>query len=65
MEMLCISTFGTFGRIKNLSFNKVYRCKFINADRILIIDDSGMPKMHKKINFVNYENIKNLPIYTK
>lgn len=58
MKLLCISTFGRFGQIKNLTFNKVYNCKFIDSDKLLIIDDSKKPKMVTRLNFVDYEKIK-------
>jgi hypothetical protein len=62
MEMLCVSTFGLFGRIKGLSFNRVYKVKFFNKDKLLIINDFGKPQMVQSNNFVNYQNIKKLDI---
>jgi hypothetical protein len=58
MEMKCISTFGRFGQIKNLSFNKIYNCKFFSGDKILIIDDSGKPSFKPRINFISYDKLK-------
>jgi hypothetical protein len=59
MKLLCISTFDNVDQIKNLSFNKVYDCKFIHKDHLFIIDDKGNPKFIPRLNFVNYDIIKN------
>lgn len=58
MKMLCISTFGEFGQIKNLTFNKIYECKFYDSDKLLVLDDKGKPKFCNRQNFVNWEKIK-------
>lgn len=57
MKMLCISTFGRFGRIRNTTLNRIYECKFHDADKVLIIDDSGKPNMKPKSNFVSWEKM--------
>jgi len=58
MEMICISTFGRFGRIKGLSFNKVYVVKFFYNDKLVITNDFGKPQMVQSNNFVNWNNLK-------
>jgi len=58
MEMLCLSTFGRFGRIKGLSFNKIYQVKFFYKDMLVITNDFGKPQMLQSNNFVNYSNLK-------
>lgn len=58
MEMMCICSFGQFGRIKGISFNKIYKVKFFFKDKLLITNDFGRPQMVNYDNFVNYNNIK-------
>lgn len=55
--MLCISTFGRYGRLKNLTLNRIYECKFHYSDKILIIDDSGKPALRPKLNFASWEKM--------
>lgn len=59
MDMLCITSFGQFGKIKGLSFNKVYKVKFSFANKLLIINDFGKPQMVDQKNFVQYHSVKN------
>lgn len=58
MEMLCVCTFGRFGRIKGLSFNKFYVVKFFYKDELVITNDFGKPQMVQSNNFVNWNNLK-------
>lgn len=59
MKMLCISTFGRYGRLKYLTLNRIYECKFHYSDEILIIDDSGKPAMRPKLNFLSWKKMAN------
>ena len=59
MKMICISTFGRYGRFKHLTLNRIYECKFHCSDKILIIDDSGKPTLRPKINFLSWERMAN------
>jgi len=60
MEMICISSFGRFGRIKGISFNKVYKVKYKHGGKFLIINDLGKPQMVRSDNFMNYKNLLDL-----
>lgn len=64
MEMVCLSTFGQFGRIKGLSFHKVYKVKFYYLDKLLITNDFGKPQMVDSNNFVSWDYLKNFSQYT-
>lgn len=57
MKVLCISTFGQFGRIKHLTLNRTYESKFHTKDKIIIIDDSGRPSAKSKLNFIEWEKM--------
>jgi len=56
--VLCISTFGPLGKLKGISFNRVYNVKFFYKNELFIINDFGKPQFFKSDNFVNYQNIK-------
>lgn len=58
MEMLCISSFDEFGKIKGISFQRVYKAKYFYNNKILITNDYGKPQMVRSDNFVNYDKIK-------
>lgn len=58
MEMLCISSFGNFGKIKGISFQRVYKVKYFDNNKILITNDYGKPQMVRSDNFINYDKIK-------
>ena len=60
MEMICISSFGRFGKIKNLTINKVYNVKFTIDDKFLIINDLGKPQFVITENFTDYNKLKQL-----
>jgi hypothetical protein len=62
IEILCVSSFGEFGKIKGISFNSIYKVKFFYKDKLLITNDFGRPQMVRSDNFVNYNNIKGLSI---
>jgi len=55
MKMLCISTFNEFGKLKHLSLNRVYECKFHKKNKLFIVDDSKKGNFYPKNNFINYE----------
>ena len=57
--MICISSFGDFGKIKGISFNCTYKVKFLHKRKLLIINDFGRPQMVNSNNFVQYQKIKN------
>jgi hypothetical protein len=56
MELICISTFDTSGKVKGLTLNRRYQCKLCTEDKVLIIDDSGKPKLHQKLNFISFNS---------
>ena len=56
MELICISTFDTNGKVKGLTLGRIYHCRLYNEDKVLIIDDSRKPKMHQKLNFISFKN---------
>lgn len=58
MEVICICTFGDFGKIKGISFQRVYNVKYSFGDKLLILNDYGRPQMVKSNNFVSYHKIK-------
>lgn len=58
MEMMCVCSFGRFGKIKGISFNKIYKVKFHFKEKVLISNDFGKPQMVDRNNFVSYNNIK-------
>lgn len=60
MELLCISTFGQFGKIKNITLNKIYNCKFQINDKVFIIDDKKQPKLVPKNNFAINKYLKEI-----
>lgn len=62
MEMLCLCTFGQFGKIKGLSFNKIYQVRFSYSNRLLITNDFGRPQMVDSNNFVNWQSLKKYQI---
>lgn len=55
MEVLCISSFNEFGRIKGITFNRVYQVRLFVKDRLFIKDDFGRIQMIKSHNFINYK----------
>lgn len=56
--MICVSSFGQFGKIKGLSFNKIYKVKLFYQNKLLITNDFNKPQMVDSQNFVNYQNLK-------
>lgn len=58
MEVICISSFGEFGRIKGISFQRIYKVKYSHNGKLLITNDYGRPQMVRSDNFVIYEKIK-------
>jgi hypothetical protein len=59
MEMICVSSFGRFGQIKGISFNKIYKVKYAHGGKLLITNDFGRPQMVRSDNFLNYNDVKN------
>lgn len=60
IDILCISTFDyipQWGKINNITVNKVYKTKLISGDKALIINDINKPQFVGIINFVIYKNI--------
>ena len=60
--MICITSFGQFGKIKGISFNKVYNVKLYYRNKLLIVNDFGKPQMVDSSNFVSYDSIKYLSV---
>lgn len=63
MELICISTFDTFGKVRGLTLNRRYQCKLYTDDKVLIVDDSGKPKLHQKLNFISFKNYELIKDY--
>ena len=60
MEMLCISGFDHFGKIKGISINRIYIVKFSTDNKLLILNDFGKPQMVRSDNFISYHRIKEI-----
>ena len=65
MEMLCICTFGNFGKIKGLTLGKVYNVKYSADNKLLIINDGLKPQLVRADNFVSNEAMKRLSCIPK
>jgi hypothetical protein len=56
--MICICSFSRFGKIKGISFNRIYNVKYTCNGKLLIKNDFGKPQLVDPDNFLKYQNIK-------
>jgi len=59
MEIICISTYNQFYKIKGISIGKKYNTKLYYRDYILIENDFGRLQMVNSQNFLKYNKYIN------
>jgi hypothetical protein len=60
MEMICISTFNTLGKMYGITLDRVYKVKWTYDGDVVIKNDKGVFKSYPSFNFIRYKHIKDL-----
>lgn len=59
IDIICISTFNEFGKLKDITLEKLYKVKWVIGDKFFIINDKGDLSSYPILNFIKYKDTIN------